>query len=98
MCILNMETKLPSSLTGQEVEDAGSPPWRRCGKAEGGGVRCPPRVLSVVGGQHVALPAQSHHGGVLHLQRALHQLRPGGLLAATAAHAGKSLRRLAESL
>ncbi|TNM95009.1 hypothetical protein fugu_017768 [Takifugu bimaculatus] len=44
--------------------------------------------LSVMGSPPLSSPEQPRHDGVLHLQRALHRLHPGGQLAATATHAG----------
>lgn len=78
-----------SPLTGQEVEDAGSPSWRRHRQAEGSRVRRPPGRLSVLGDPRLVPTGQPCHAGVLHLQWALHQLHPGGYLAATSTHTGK---------
>lgn len=88
-CIGQMKKHQLSSLTGQEVEDAGPPSWRRHRQAEGSRVRRPPGRLSVLGDPRLVPPSQPCHAGVLNLQWALHQLRPGGYLAATATHTGK---------
>lgn len=73
----------------QEVEDAGTPSWRLFSQAKGIRVRRPAVRLSVMGSAPLTSPEQPRHDGVLHLQRALHRLHPGGQLAATATHAGR---------
>lgn len=74
------------------MEDAGSPSWRWHRQAEGDRDRRPLVWLSVLGDPRLIPPGQPRHAGMLHLQRTLHQLRPGGYLAATSAHTGKFIQ------